>query len=154
MVNGSVNTDAWLLRVRLEPFLLVLMKSQKNIHTSIKLLREESKNAQVRNHNQSLGSWAVLIWLSHVFTELWIPATVKMHYLRGKIRCLTVSWACKARQVLPKAKRKYTGRGLRKPPVFETWIWSVTANIQQLVKPQAVRLLNSPQTCSPIDSII
>lgn len=91
MVNGSANTKTLLLRVRLEPFLLVLMKSQKNIHTSIKRLRHESKNAQVRNHNQSLGSWAVLIWLSLVFTELWAPATVKMHYLQEEIRRLTES---------------------------------------------------------------
>lgn len=49
------------------------------------------KKAQVRIHNQSLGSWAVLIWLSLVFTQLWVPATVKMHYLQGKIRRLTGS---------------------------------------------------------------
>lgn len=41
--------------------------TNQNIQTSIKLLRYESKKAQVRIHNQSLGSWAVLIWLSLVF---------------------------------------------------------------------------------------
>lgn len=113
------------------------------------------KKAQVRIHNHSLGSWAVLIWLSLVFYSTLGPCDGENALFARKDKTLDRILSMQSSTgFYQKPREKYTGRGLRKPPVFETWIWSVTANIQQLVKPQAVRLLHSPQTCSPIDSII